>query len=58
MSLLEPNFYFDSETMEYTNDKCPNKCGQVLVTWSRSDGPDDYIQVWYCPSCEEEWSGN
>lgn len=54
------NTYID-EGMEYepeietTFDKCPNKCGQLLVKWTEANGPDDYTTVYYCSSCEENF---
>lgn len=54
------NFINTTDNMEYnslepetTYDKCPNKCGQLLVKWTEQNGPDDYRDVWYCVSCEE-----
>jgi hypothetical protein len=43
----------DAET---TNDKCPNKCGQLLVTWTEANSPDDYYRVWHCNQCEQQWT--
>ena len=47
---------FDLDRAEETTDqKCPNKCGQLLVKWTEQDGPDDYKTVYYCGSCEERF---
>ena len=48
--------YTDTNTdWETTNDKCPNKCGALLVRWEELNGWDDYTEVFYCPSCEERF---
>ena len=39
---------------ETTNNKCPNKCGQLLVRWIEANG-DDYRTVEYCNQCEERF---
>ncbi len=40
---------------ETTFDKCPNKCGQLLVKWTEVNGEDDYREVYYCNQCEERF---
>ena len=45
----------ESLLIETTNDKCPNKCGQLLVQWEELDGFDDYRIAQYCNQCEERF---
>lgn len=53
--MIDPNFYFNDEAMQYTSELCPNNCGKELITWNEAYGPDDYRQVWYCSSCNERF---
>ena len=43
------------DTAVTTFDKCPNKCGGVLVEWTEAIALDDYMEVSYCANCEKRF---
>ena len=52
---IEEGMEYEPIEQETTSQKCPNKCGQLLVTWCEINGHDDYVTVYYCNQCEERF---
>lgn len=42
------------DTATTTFDKCPNKCGGLLVEWHETNY-GDLVKVFYCANCEERF---